>query len=112
MAADSDGIRDVDLDRVIKAVEGAKCRRALGALALDVLSRQAEGRTLFAGEAFVEKRAAAHEVARKEADTAAGNLVGVLERGAKQPLERALGVVLSPDPGERGVWDLSPGDRR
>lgn len=68
---------------------------ALGALALDVLSRQAEGKLLFAGRDFVEKRAAEHRVTREHAQTSAGNLLGVLERGPETPTERATVIAFA-----------------
>lgn len=75
--------------RTADEVRAHAARDALGALALDVLSRQAEGRVLFAGREFVEKRAAEHGVRREDAQTGAGNLLGVLERGPESDLERA-----------------------
>ncbi|UJR79589.1 hypothetical protein [Sandaracinus amylolyticus] len=75
--------------RIADEVRAHAARDALGALALDVLSRQAEGRVLFAGREFVEKRAAEHGVERDQAQTGAGNLLGVLERGPESDVERA-----------------------
>ncbi|MFW6050116.1 MAG: hypothetical protein ACODAU_03010 [Myxococcota bacterium] len=65
-------------------------RVQLGALAFDVISRQGQAGTPFAGREFVEGRAAAHGVDRERAETDGGNLVAILERGPKGPRERAL----------------------
>lgn len=83
-------VRAPDVERALAAVRGAEARAALGALAFDMLSRQAEGRAFYAGEKHVEARAKEHGVDRDAAATDAGNLLAVLERGAKAPLERAL----------------------
>ncbi len=75
----------------IAALACAHSERAkLGALALDVLSRQAEARVLFAGREFVDKRATEHDVTHESAATSAGNLRTILERGPETELERAL----------------------
>lgn len=63
---------------------------ALGALAYDVLGRQAEGRLLFAGKEFVERKAEEHGVRADDAKTTAGNLLTVLTRGAESDAERTL----------------------
>ncbi|MEZ4340573.1 MAG: hypothetical protein R3B82_28465 [Sandaracinaceae bacterium] len=87
---DAAPVRAADLDRAVEAVEAIEDRAALAALARDVLSSQAEGRTLFAGAKLAQKKAEEHGVAHEDAETPAGNLLGVLTRGAKTPLERAL----------------------
>ncbi len=76
--------------RAAKEALGHPEQKVLGALALDVLSRQAEARVLFAGREFVQKRAEEHGVSREAAQTSAGNLVGILERGAESVAERSL----------------------
>jgi len=95
MTAEDQPIRREDVDRAVTAVHAAEARDALGALAYDVLSRQAEGRTFFAGQKFARSRAKDHGVARKDAETSAGNLLAILERGAVSPLERALVVAFA-----------------
>jgi len=65
-------------------------RGPLGALALDVLGRQAEGRTQFVGREHVKKRAADLGVVRDEAGTSLINVLDLLERGAETERERAL----------------------
>ncbi len=79
-----------DVRRASDVVRAHADRAALGALALDVLSRQAEGRVVFAGKEYVSSRAEEHAVTRERAETEIGNLLGVLERGPQTPLELAL----------------------
>lgn len=86
----SEAVRAEDVRRAVAAVREAEAAAALAALAYDVLSRQAEGRALFAGREYVEARADAHDVAREKAETSAGNLRTILERGPESALERAL----------------------
>jgi hypothetical protein len=63
-------------------------RGPLSDLAFEVLSRQAEGRTLFSGADYVRTRASVHGVAAGV--TPGGDLVAILERGARSPAERGL----------------------
>lgn len=64
------------------------------ALALDVLSRQAEARVLFAGEDYIEKKRAHHGV---DPDTEVGGekIVALLERGPRAGSEYALVAALA-----------------
>ncbi|GAB4206069.1 MAG: hypothetical protein OHK0013_22390 [Sandaracinaceae bacterium] len=70
-------------------------RGPLGALCLDVLSRQAEGRTLFVGRELVKKRAEALGVVREAAATSLCNVLDLLERGAESERERTLVCALA-----------------
>ncbi len=89
-------IRQPDVDAAIAAVRAAGERATpLGALAYDVLSRQAEGRTVYAGQKLVRSRAEEHGVDHDGASTDAGNLLAILERGAESALERALVVAFA-----------------
>lgn len=90
MRSEAQPVRRDDLDRAIEALEGCEAPDALAALAYDVLGSQAEGRTIFAGKKLVEKRAQDHGVERDAAETSAGNLLDILGRGPKTPLDRAL----------------------
>jgi hypothetical protein len=81
---------DEDVERAAAEVVAHGERRGLGALCFEVLSRQAEGRVLFAGREFVEARAREHAVDRARAGTSVGNLLDVLERGPGTARERAL----------------------
>jgi hypothetical protein len=83
---------DAALDRVAREAREHEQAQKLGALAYDVLVRQADARVLFTGREFADKRAAEHGVSRDEARTAEGNLLGILERGAEGEEERALVV--------------------
>jgi hypothetical protein len=104
-------IRRDEVTRAVSAVRAKGEHRAeLAALAYDLLSRQAEGRALYAGKEHVEKRAEEHGVTRDSAQTEAGNVYAILERGAESALERALvcafaisglGDALGDEPGDR-----------
>ena len=83
------------IERLAKEVSAHPSRDALGALAWDVLSRQAEGRVLFAGREFAEKRAAEHGVTRENASSSAGNVLAILERGAETDPERSVVAALA-----------------
>ena len=65
-------------------------RGPLGALALDVLGRQAEGRTQFVGREHVKKRAADLGVERESAKTSLCNVLDLLERGPETERERRV----------------------
>lgn len=86
---------DASIDAIARAARDHAQKSALGALALDVLSRQAEARVLFAGREFVEKRAAEHGVAREGAASPHGNLHAILERGPETDVERSLVVAFA-----------------
>lgn len=90
-------LRAEDVHRVVEEVRGHPRREAVGALALDVLSRQAEGRTLFAGKEHVEARAEHHGVKREDADVGGTNLLAVLERGPESARERGLVAAFAVD---------------
>ncbi|HBQ15060.1 MAG TPA: hypothetical protein DEF51_29360 [Myxococcales bacterium] len=91
MVSEAQPVRAPDIERAVSAVrEAGDVQTPLAALALDLLSRQAEGRTFYAGEKLVAARAEAHGVTREAAATEAGNLLAILERGPDTPLERAL----------------------
>ena len=90
MSAETQPVRTPDVERALEALRRTKARAPLAALAFDVLSRQAEGRTFFSGAKFVKARAEEHGVTREQAQTESGDLFAILERGAKEPLERAL----------------------
>ena len=79
-----------DLRRAVAEVRAHPRAPAMSALAFDVLSRQAEGHSLFAGKKFMRKRTQAHGLKPKETETGLGSLLGILERGPKEPTEWAL----------------------
>lgn len=101
MGAESKPIRRDHVEQALAALEGHEHAEALGALAYDALSGQAEGRALLAGPKYAQAKAEAHDVERAHAETEAGNLLGILERGATEPLERALVVAFA----ARGLVD-------
>lgn len=81
---------DVAIEKIAAEAREHPHKGPLGALAFDVLSRQAEARVLFAGREFVDKRASEHGVTRENAGSAHGNLRTILERGPETDTERAL----------------------
>jgi len=83
-------IRADDVSRASAEAEAHARAPALAAFADDVLFRQAEGRSLYAGEGFVRVRADAHGVLVEDAHTALGNLVEILEAGPRGPREHAV----------------------
>ena len=90
MTADAQPVRQDDVERASGIARDHAHAGAMAALAYDLLSRQAEGRTLLSGRELVATRATEHGVDRDAAATDAGNLVAILERGAQSPIERAL----------------------
>jgi len=83
-------VADDDLDKAASIANALERAEPLAALVLDVLSRQAEGRTLFVGEKYVAVRAEAHGVERAAAETPLGNLLAMLERGPESSAQWAL----------------------
>lgn len=79
-----------DVRRLTEEVRNHKRRKALGGLAFDVLSRQAEGQALVTGRKFVRSRAKQHRVRQEHAKTEFGNLVTFLERGPESPRQHGL----------------------
>ncbi len=104
-------ISSEDVGRAVSEVKGHPESSSLGLLAHDVLSRQAEGRTLFAGKEFVSQRVVAHSVERDLADTAFGNLVTILERGPVDNLECALVAAFAVGGFAHAVASLSAPER-
>jgi len=95
MTAEPQPVRDKDLDLAVRALSAVEEPGGLAALAYEVLSSQAEGRTLLAGATRAKRQAEEHGVDHEGAETAAGNLLTILERGAKTPVERALVTVFA-----------------
>ena len=85
-----DPIRAEDVRRAAEQAREHPQRPALSALAFELLSRQAEGRTLFAGKEHVDALAESHGVDRDNAVVGDENLLGILERGPARKSERAL----------------------
>jgi hypothetical protein len=83
-------VRAQDLATAVACVKAHAHADALGAFAYDVLSAQAEGRSLFAGKKFMSQRATEHHVERDAAATDLGNLLTILERGPSGRSELAL----------------------
>lgn len=81
---------DEQLARAAEVLSQHPARARLCALGYDVLSRQAEGGGLFAGEKFGEQRAEAHSLTREDAETPLGNLLTLVERGPERASEHAL----------------------
>src|SRR5687768_15842055 len=106
MGSEATIVRPADVEHALPAVKAAAERKKLGALAYDVLSRQAEGRAVYAGQPMIRARAEEHGVERDAAATEAGNLVSILERGAETPIERALVAAFAVS----GLGDALAGD--
>ncbi|HEX7479720.1 MAG TPA: hypothetical protein VF331_18095 [Polyangiales bacterium] len=83
-------VRAEDLERAASCAAAHPHAAALGAFAHDVLTTQAEGRSLFAGQKFMSQRATEHGVGRDAAATDLGNLLAILERGPNGRSELAL----------------------
>lgn len=81
---------DEQLGRAAQVVADHPARARLCAFGYEVLSRQAEGGGLFAGEKFAQQRAEAHALTREDAETPLGNLLTIVERGAERSSELAL----------------------
>lgn len=111
-AAERDDDGAPSLARTLDTELAANARgAALGALAFELVSRQAEARLLFSGKEYVERKAAEHGVARADAATSAGNLFSVLERGAENDAERAL-LAVATVRGFGAAFDAAESDAR
>lgn len=86
----AEALSGTDTERVARVVSEHPHAGALGRLAFRVLSRQAEGGSLFSGKKYMRRQARAYGVTRSVAETPVGNLLQVLERGPDSDLERAL----------------------
>jgi hypothetical protein len=76
--------------RILAEIASAPESEALGALVLGVLSRQAEGRTLFASPELVEGMAREHGVSAEQAELPSANVLTVLKRGPQAETEHLL----------------------
>lgn len=94
-AVSDEGLRDEEIRRIAAEVRSLRAGGVLGALCLEALSRQAEGRTLFCGREWVERRARELGVVASEAATSVGDAVEVLARGPEGPAERAVVAALA-----------------
>ncbi len=79
-----------DVVRAAGAAQAHEARGPLSRFAFAVLSRQAEGQTLFAGKKHVDTLAEEHGVSREDAATERGNVLEIFERGADTSAERSL----------------------
>ncbi|MGF1469374.1 MAG: hypothetical protein ACFCGT_24915 [Sandaracinaceae bacterium] len=100
-------VRQDAIDLAVSAVVDHPTSGPIADLCFDVLTRQAEGRTLFAGREYVQGRAAEHGVT--DGSTSAGDVVAVLERGARAPRERALVAAFAVLGLHRRLADDEPG---
>ena len=78
------------LGRLADIARNHEHRTSLSALAYTVLARQAEGRSLFAGKKYLRQQAREHGLRRADADTHAGNLLRILEKGPAGACEYGL----------------------
>lgn len=77
-------------ERMVELLSSHPHRAALSALCLDTLSRQAEGGALYTGKKLIGARAREHGVAREDAETELGNVLGWLEKGPRERRHFAL----------------------
>lgn len=78
------------LDRAVSEARQHPHARQLAALCFDVLSSQAEARSLSTPRRLVRMRATAHRVARTQAEAGEGNVLTFLERGPERSAQWAL----------------------
>ncbi len=78
------------LDRALSEARQHPHGRQLAALCFDLLSAQAEARSLKTGRRTVRARATVHRVARHHAETGEGNLLLLIERGPERAAQYAL----------------------
>lgn len=79
-----------DIGRVVGEVLASPARERLSALCYRALSRQAAARALGPIDSHTLDAAEASGLTRSDADTALGNVLGLLEQGPSKPLEWAL----------------------
>jgi hypothetical protein len=79
-----------ELEQAALCLERQPNASALAAFAYDVLTTWADGRSLFSGQKFMAERAARCGVTRENASTELGNVLVMLERGARASAEVAL----------------------
>jgi hypothetical protein len=82
-----------DAEAVGRVAEEHPRAGEVGAAVLEALSRQAEGRRLFAGEEFVRTLVERHGLSMEDGETALGNVFAILAAGPASQSER--GVVLA-----------------
>jgi hypothetical protein len=84
-----------DIDLAVNEVESHANAAALGLMAYDVLRHQAERRNLNVTKKFIKQRARHHKLDRDNAQTEAGNVIAIFERGPLAHFERALLVAFA-----------------
>ncbi|MCX7808159.1 MAG: hypothetical protein N2515_06095 [Deltaproteobacteria bacterium] len=82
-------------DQLAIELRNHPARAALGAIALESLSRQAEGRVLFVGREYIRRQAKELGLEREAAHTSLCNALDLLERGPENASERWLIVLLA-----------------
>ncbi len=78
------------LDTLLGEAQGHEASSRLSALCFDVLSHNAEARSLASSRRALRLRAAAHRISRADADTMFGNVLQVLERGPESANEWSM----------------------
>ena len=91
----SDQLSADEQGRLIAEVRRHARGKALAQLCFDVLSRQAEEKSLFRGRRQTRVRASEHGLKRADCATPFGNVRTILERGPESGLEWSLLVALS-----------------
>lgn len=100
-----------ELERAVAAVRTLQHGEPLCALCYDVLSRQAEGKAMFAGKKYIAGRAKVHGVARDATQTPFGDLLIALERGPESSMQWALLAALFVRGFEQAVRAESAGSK-
>ena len=87
----SEGLsRAVEIEQAAQCVARQPNAKALAGFVYEVVSTWAEGRSLFAGHRFMSGRAARYELTHENAATELGNVLTMLERGARGAAEISL----------------------
>lgn len=100
------------LDRVLSEVRTHANAERIASLCFDVLSRQAEGKTLYSGRRAMRMRAAAQRLSRSEAETSVGNVVAIFERGPDRYVEWALIAAFAVRGLDAKIAEVSAAERR
>jgi hypothetical protein len=77
-------------ERVLEIVRTHEHGRAIAVLCFEVLTSQADKKSLLGGRRFLRTRAATHGISLVEADTSIGNVRALLERGPERSVEWTL----------------------
>ena len=100
------------LDSLLGEAQGHEASTRLSALCFDVLSHNAEARSLATSRRALRVRAATHRLSRADGDTMFGNVLQVLERGPEGPNEWAMIAAFAVRGLELKLADANASERR